>query len=206
MFVRREMLFMPILYRINVLESMREIGIRPIDLRKNKLLAEGVIQYLREGKQLSFSNLSRICSILKCRIDELLVYYPEDIDQDKIPPQYSLFVLRSENKAFSQPIQTIYYGLTDMNFINHETFSYLRAFYNYLNITKTSLDGMPYEDIKAVIEKYNNSIPISNLDIAHAQSDILSMFGFLIERFGNTISTFLNDFFDTVDNYYKEIQ
>lgn len=205
MFVRREMLFMPILYRINVLESMREIGIRPIDLRKNKLLAEGVIQYLREGKQLSFSNLAKICSILKCRIDELLVYYPDDIDQDKIPPQYSLFILRSENKVFSQPTQTIYYNLTDINFIVHDTFSYLRAFYNYLDITKTYLDGMPYEDIKDVIEKYNDSIPKSNIDIAYAQSDILSMFGFLIERFGNTISAFLNDFFDTVDNYYKEI-
>lgn len=68
---------MPICYRIDVLSSLREIGIRPIDLRKNKLLAEGVIQYLREGKQLSFSNLSKVCKLLECSVDELLVYVPE---------------------------------------------------------------------------------------------------------------------------------
>ena len=75
---------MPICYRIDVLSSLREIGIRPIDLRKNKLLAEGVIQYLREGKQLSFSNLSKVCKLLECSVDELLVYIPECAEKPQL--------------------------------------------------------------------------------------------------------------------------
>lgn len=75
---------MPICYRIDVLSSLREIGIRPIDLRKNKLLAEGVIQYLREGKQLSFSNLSKVCKLFECSVDELLVYVPECAEKPQL--------------------------------------------------------------------------------------------------------------------------
>lgn len=75
---------MPICYRIDVLSSLREIGIRPIDLRKNKLLAEGVIQYLREGKQLSFSNLSKVCKLLECSVDELLIYVPEYAEKPQL--------------------------------------------------------------------------------------------------------------------------
>ena len=199
---------MPILYKINILESLKEQGINTTDIKKKRIFSDEIVQAFRTGRIVKAENLSKVCSILKCRIDELLVYYPEDIDQEKIPPQYSLFVLRSENKAFSQAVQCIYYNLADMESVDNNTLMYLRAFYNYITINNLSLDNMPYEKIDNVIDNYGKTVPNPQYNVyaTIGLEEISSMFKTLISKYGNTISTFLNDFFDTVDNYYKEIQ
>ncbi len=67
---------MPITYKIDILAALKERGFNTYKLRKEGLLAEGVIQSLREGKAISFQNLSRICEMLDCQPGDILENTP----------------------------------------------------------------------------------------------------------------------------------
>jgi putative transcriptional regulator len=68
---------MPIMYKINILESLKRKGYNTTKLRKEKLLAESTIQQLRENKLVSWKNIDRICELLNCQIGEILEYVKE---------------------------------------------------------------------------------------------------------------------------------
>ena len=70
---------MPIQYKIDVLAALKAAGYNTNRLRKEKLIAEGVIQSLRAGKAISFSNLAKLCE-LHCQPGDLMEYV-EDADQ-----------------------------------------------------------------------------------------------------------------------------
>ncbi len=59
---------------MDILAALKEAGYNTNRLRKEKLLAEGVIQSLREGKYLSLQNIDKICSLLDCQPADLLEY------------------------------------------------------------------------------------------------------------------------------------
>ncbi len=65
---------MPIRYKIDILEALKAKGYSTYTLRKEKLLAEGVIQSLRDGKMISLENVARICSMLNCQPGDILEY------------------------------------------------------------------------------------------------------------------------------------
>lgn len=65
---------MPILYKFDVLQKLKDRGYNTNRLRKEKLLAEGVIQSLRGGNAISFSNLEKLCKLLNCQPGDILVY------------------------------------------------------------------------------------------------------------------------------------
>lgn len=68
---------MPIIYKLDILQDLKEHGYNTNRLRKEKLLAEGVIQSLRDGKAISFSNLERICALLNCQPGDIIEYVEE---------------------------------------------------------------------------------------------------------------------------------
>ena len=59
---------MPINYKVNILSALKESGYNTTKLRKDKLLAESTIQQLREKKLVSWTNIDRICNLLKCSL------------------------------------------------------------------------------------------------------------------------------------------
>lgn len=65
---------MSIIYKFDVLQALKENGYNTNKLRKEKLLAEGVIQSLREGKSISFVNLDKLCQLLNCQPGDILEY------------------------------------------------------------------------------------------------------------------------------------
>lgn len=65
---------MPVIYRFDVLQALKDKGYNTNRLRKEKLLAEGVIQSLREGKAISFANLGKLCDLLGCQPGDILEY------------------------------------------------------------------------------------------------------------------------------------
>lgn len=71
---------MPIMYKINILESLKRKGYNTTKLRKEKLLAESTIQQLRENKLVSWKNIDRICELLNCQIGDILEYVKERKD------------------------------------------------------------------------------------------------------------------------------
>lgn len=63
---------MPIAYKKDILAELKKRGYNTNRLRKEKLLAEGVLQSLREGKAISFQNLGKICDLLECEPGDIL--------------------------------------------------------------------------------------------------------------------------------------
>ena len=69
---------MPIVYQIDILAAQKEKGYNTNRLRKEKLLAEGVIQSLRENKYIALQNISKICELLDCQPGDLMEYVKEE--------------------------------------------------------------------------------------------------------------------------------
>ncbi len=67
-----EALVMALIYKIDVLEALKEKGFTTYNLRKDKLLSESTIQSLRNKKPISWDNLDRICSLLNCQPADII--------------------------------------------------------------------------------------------------------------------------------------
>ena len=63
---------MALVYKIDVLQALKEKGYNTTRMRREKLLAEGTIQKLREKKPISWENIERICDMLECQPGDLL--------------------------------------------------------------------------------------------------------------------------------------
>lgn len=61
-------------YRIDVLETLKEAGYNTTRLRKEKLLNESAIQYIREGKPIGAKALDNICMLLDMQPGNILKY------------------------------------------------------------------------------------------------------------------------------------
>lgn len=68
---------MPMQFKINVLEALKEKGYSTYRLRRENILSQSTIQKLREGKGLSWDNIERICSLLGCQPGDLIEYIPD---------------------------------------------------------------------------------------------------------------------------------
>lgn len=68
---------MPLIYKIDILATLKENGYNTNKLRKEKLLAEGVIQSLRLKKPISWANIAKICELLNCQPNDIIEYIKE---------------------------------------------------------------------------------------------------------------------------------
>ena len=55
---------MPLVYKIDVLQALKDKGYNTNRLRKEKILAESTIQKLRENKPIRWANIAQICDFL----------------------------------------------------------------------------------------------------------------------------------------------
>lgn len=74
---------MPIVYKIDVLEALKEKGFSSYNLRKDKLLSESTIQALRNKKQISWDNLEKLCKLLQCQPSDLIEYVEEEPKEER---------------------------------------------------------------------------------------------------------------------------
>lgn len=75
---------MPIQYKMKILPAMKAGGYNSNRLRKEKLLSQATIQKLRQGELVSWLNISRICSILKCQPGDILEYVEDREEGENI--------------------------------------------------------------------------------------------------------------------------
>ena len=61
-----------LVYKIDVLAELKEAGYNTTRLRKEKLLGENSIQYIREGKPISAKALDKLCMMLDCQPGNIL--------------------------------------------------------------------------------------------------------------------------------------
>lgn len=65
---------MSITYKIDVIAALKEAGYSTYRIRKEKLLGEATLQSFREGKPVSWENLSTICELLNCQPGDIMEY------------------------------------------------------------------------------------------------------------------------------------
>ncbi len=65
---------MPIVYKINVLQALKDAGYNTSKIRKEKIMGEAMLQKLREGQMVSWATLETICAILDCQPGDLIEY------------------------------------------------------------------------------------------------------------------------------------
>lgn len=75
---------MPIQYKINVLQSLKEQGYNTGYIQKNHIFTGQIVQAFRTGKIVKSENLSKVCKLLECSVDELLVYVPECAEKPQL--------------------------------------------------------------------------------------------------------------------------
>lgn len=66
-----------IVYKKDVLESLKAAGYTTYKLRKEKLMGEATLQQLREGRLVSWANIDTICSLLRCQPGDILEHKEE---------------------------------------------------------------------------------------------------------------------------------
>lgn len=69
---------MPISYKIDILNALKNRGFSTYKIRKEKLLAESTVQALRRGDLISLDNVARICSMLQCQPGDILEYAEDE--------------------------------------------------------------------------------------------------------------------------------
>lgn len=67
-----------LVYKIDVLETLKEAGYNTTRLRKEKLLNESAIQYIREGKPVGAKALNTICKLLDMQPGNIIKYVEEE--------------------------------------------------------------------------------------------------------------------------------
>lgn len=67
-------------YKINVLEELKERGYNTSVLRKQKLLGETNIQYIRDNKPVGIKALNTLCKLLECQPGNIIKYV-DDIEK-----------------------------------------------------------------------------------------------------------------------------
>lgn len=63
-----------LVYKIDVLATLKEAGYTTTRLRKEKLLGENAIQYLREGRMVGAKALDCICKMLDMQPGNIIKY------------------------------------------------------------------------------------------------------------------------------------
>lgn len=65
---------MPITYKIDVLDALKEKGWTTYKIRQEGKLNQHTLQKIREGQPISWASLEKICAILKCQPGDIFEY------------------------------------------------------------------------------------------------------------------------------------
>lgn len=69
-----------VVYKIKVLDALKEKGFSTYKLRQEKLLGESVIQQIRRGELVSWPNMTRLCQLLQCQPGDILEFTESQAD------------------------------------------------------------------------------------------------------------------------------
>ena len=68
---------MPIKYKIDVLEALKNAGYSTYKIRQEKIFGERVVTRLRHRESVSYDVLAKICELLHCQPGDILEYVEE---------------------------------------------------------------------------------------------------------------------------------
>lgn len=68
---------MAIVYKIDVLQNLKENGYNTTRLRKEKIIGERVIQQMREKQLVSWAVINKLCFLINCQPGDIVEYIPD---------------------------------------------------------------------------------------------------------------------------------
>lgn len=68
---------MPIVYKIDVMDKLKQAGYSTYRIRKDKIFGEATLQLFRNGEIVSTACLAKLCELLNCQPGDLLEYVEE---------------------------------------------------------------------------------------------------------------------------------
>lgn len=63
-----------IVYKIDVMNALKNAGYSSYRLRKEKIMGESMMQHIRQGELMSWEALSKVCEMLNCQPGDILEY------------------------------------------------------------------------------------------------------------------------------------
>lgn len=66
-----------IVYKIDVIEALKEAGYNTTRIRREKIISETSLQFLREGKMIAIKSLDAICRVLDMQPGNIIKYVPD---------------------------------------------------------------------------------------------------------------------------------
>ena len=69
---------MPLQFKINILDALKKAGYNSNRIRQEQLLSQSTLQKLRNGGQLSWSNIETLCRLLNYQPGDILEYVDEE--------------------------------------------------------------------------------------------------------------------------------
>ena len=72
-------------YKIDVLSALKSANYNTTRLRREKLLNESALQYIREGRPIGAKALNTLCKLLNCQPGDIFEYIPDETDNTNQP-------------------------------------------------------------------------------------------------------------------------
>lgn len=66
-----------LVYKINILDKLKEAGYSSYKMRREKLLGEATIQKLRENRMIGIESIDAVCRMLQCQPGDIIEYTDE---------------------------------------------------------------------------------------------------------------------------------
>lgn len=70
-------------YKIDILKELSNRGYTSTRLRKDKIISEGSMQHIRNGKGISIDTLNTVCLILRCTPNDIIEIVPTNEEKIK---------------------------------------------------------------------------------------------------------------------------
>ena len=67
-------------YKIDILQALKDKGYNTNRIRKEHLLNENALQYIRDNKMLGMKPLDTICTLLDCQLSDIIEHVPDPQD------------------------------------------------------------------------------------------------------------------------------
>ena len=65
---------MPLRYKIDILNALKEKGYNTNRIRKEKIMGEAMLQKIRSGQMVSWATMETLCELLNCQPADLIEY------------------------------------------------------------------------------------------------------------------------------------
>ena len=100
---------MPLRYKIDVLEALKEKGFTTYTLRKENKLSQSTLQKLREGKGVAWENIENLCSLLECQPGDIIEFVKDNDGYELLVEKESMWARMLEEvlKDNSIPCVTV---------------------------------------------------------------------------------------------------